>query len=558
MRSVLVIATAATLFLATWLPVKSRAGAEEASSLVWDSGSSGEELTVAEEMEVTAEAQEDGASSPELVRLPFVDESPVGNEAPGSTGSDAIANSKDAPRAAQPGEDKSDKPDKSQEPSDGNAGTADKKVKSTDSAETKQTEKKPEEPKPEEKKPAEKKPEPPTYPSVKLNGVFQADAGWFHQDAASRATYGELRDGADFRRARLSGSGAISDQINYFLQMDFGFFGRPTFTDLWVEQTAVPHLGTVRVGQWKQPFSLEVVSSFRYTTFMERSVLFQPFTPFRHIGAGFYNHSDDLRRTWAFSGFRSGQDQFGGSLSTDGGWGTSTRLTWLPFWDEASEGCAYMHLGLGHFFSNPPFDLFNFRTIPEMYIGDQAPGLFGTSLVPSPGVFNGTPFFVATGPLDMQYGYHVTGGELLWVEGPFSLQAEAMVSFMTLKTGEYVALPGYYAQVGYFLTGEHRPYKRETATIERVIPYSDWHYRGKDCCGKRGHGAWEVAFRVSQIDLNSGSVRGGQLTDLTTGVNWYTSAYTKVVFNWVHAFSDHPTGGRSDTDLFGVRAQMDF
>ncbi len=86
--------------------------------------------------------------------------------------------------------------------------------------------------------------------------------------------------------------------MNAFMQMDFGFFGRPTFTDLWVEQTNVPVLGNVRVGQWKQPFGLEVVSSFRYTTFMERSSLFQPFTPFRHLGIGFYDHSEDLDTTW--------------------------------------------------------------------------------------------------------------------------------------------------------------------------------------------------------------------------------------------------------------------
>ncbi|MFN5283537.1 MAG: porin, partial [Planctomyces sp.] len=123
-----------------------------------------------------------------------------------------------------------------------------------------------------------------TLPSVTINGVFQADVGWIQQDLASRQKYGDIQDGADFRRARLSAKGSITETTNYFFQMDFGFFGRPTFTDVWVEQTQVPLLGNVRIGQWKQPFGLEVVSSFRYTTFMERSLLFQPFTPFRHMG----------------------------------------------------------------------------------------------------------------------------------------------------------------------------------------------------------------------------------------------------------------------------------
>ena len=121
----------------------------------------------------------------------------------------------------------------------------------------------------------------------------------FNQDAANRASYGDIQNGAGFRRARLGARGSVTNNMNYFFQMDFGFFGRPTFTDVWVEWTDLPILGTVRAGQWKQPFSLEVVSSFRYTTFMERSSMFQAFDPFRHIGIGFYNHSEDLMTTWA-------------------------------------------------------------------------------------------------------------------------------------------------------------------------------------------------------------------------------------------------------------------
>src|SRR5439155_5165537 len=139
------------------------------------------------------------------------------------------------------------------------------------------------------------------YPAnVQVLGVFQADGVTFNQDAANKAAIAaggvgqEIQNGGDFRRARLAARATLANNMNAFFQMDFAFPGRPTFTDVWVEWTDLPVLGTVRVGQWKQPFSLEVVSSFRYTTFMERSSLFQAFTPFRHIGIGAYNHADDL------------------------------------------------------------------------------------------------------------------------------------------------------------------------------------------------------------------------------------------------------------------------
>lgn len=395
------------------------------------------------------------------------------------------------------------------------------------------------------------------YPTVTINGAFQADAGFFGQDATSRAAFGDIQDGADFRRARLSAKGAVSETVNYFFQMDFGFFGRPTFTDVWLESTDHPILGNIRIGQWKHPFSLEVVSSYRYTTFMERSLLFQPFTPFRHLGMGFYNHSENLRWTWAASGFRSGQDQFGDSISDNGGWGTAERLTCLPWWDDSCNGQRYLHLGLGHFFSVPPNNTVNFRTIPELYIGENAPGVVGTSGQPAPGAFNGTPFFVETGPLAVN-SFNVLGAELLWVNGPLSFQSEAMLNYVDQSAGPSAVLPGMYAQVGYFLTGEHRPYDRKAGAIDRVQPFEDF-FHVSTCDGSRfGLGAWEVAGRVSVLDLNDANIRGGSITDLTAGVNWYWNAYTKLVFNYIHSQANDPAFGQTSTDMAAMRAQVDF
>lgn len=392
-----------------------------------------------------------------------------------------------------------------------------------------------------------------TYPNITVNGVFQADVGWFHQDDASLAQFGRIQDGADFRRARLSAKGSVTPNTNYFFQMDFAFLGRPTFTDVWVEQTEVPVLGTVRIGQWKQPFSLEVVSSFRYTTFMERSLLFQPFTPFRHIGIGFYDHNEDQSMTWAASGFRTGQDQFGNSISTDGGWGTAERLTFLPFW--ACEGEEYLHLGLGHYFNSPPRDRVNFRTIPEFFVGEHAPGVVGTSGAAVPGGQDGTPFFLSTGTLIVD-SFNVLGTELLWVEGPLSLQSETMVNFVSLGTGEQETLWGAYAQVGYFLTGEHRPYDRKSGAIDRVIPFNNLGARSRS--GISGVGAWEIAGRWSHLDLSDDLISGGTMTDFTLGVNWFWNPYTKIVFNYIRAMPDAPGFTKSHTDIFGMRAQIDF
>jgi len=394
----------------------------------------------------------------------------------------------------------------------------------------------------------------PKLPSVEIHGVFQADAGWFHQDHDSLASVGDIQDGADFRRARLSANGAIAENVNYFLQMDFGFPGRPTFTDVWFEVTKVPWLGNVRVGQWKQPFSLEVVSSFRYTTFPERSLLFQAFVPFRHIAIGFYNWDDDQRMTWAASLYRPGQDQFGGSASDEGGYAWVGRVTGLPWYDETCDGSRYLHLGAAYNYVAPNFRVARFRTIPEYFIGDQAPGIVGTAGIPLPGAFNGTPFFVDTRPFGVNH-YNLVGTELLWVEGPLSIQSEFMYLAATRTNGVGADFPGMYVTAGYFLTGEHRPYNRKLAQIDRIKPNRSFSFSESD---QTGWGAWELAARWSYIDLNDRDIQGGRLNDVTLGVNWYLNAYVKVQFNYIRAMLDNPLHGSSNTDIYGLRAQMDF
>jgi len=401
-------------------------------------------------------------------------------------------------------------------------------------------------------------------PSVSMNGVFQADAVTFGQSAASLDAHGDIQNGADFRRARLSAKGSVVENMNYFMQMDFGFFGRPTFTDVWTEFTDVPLLGKVRVGQWKQPFGLEVVSSFRYTTMMERSSTFQAFTPFRGIGVGFYDNSDDLNTTWAASYFRTGQDQFGGSLSTNGGNGMASRLTHLMWYESGGEN--YLHLGGGYFYNVPPNNTARFRSIPEIFVGEFVPNGIGTSGQATPALANGTPFFVNTGLLGDTNHVNTYGLESLWVHGPLSVQAEGMAAMVDQSSLPTSLLSGGYATVGYFLTGEHRPYDRKAGAIDRVIPKAN-----VTRCG--GFGAWELAARWSYIDLTDNLIRGGTMQNMTAGVNWYTNPYCKFVFNYIHSWSESPDfigvvanapafdNSRlvsNQTDAFGIRCQLDF
>ncbi len=73
---------------------------------------------------------------------------------------------------------------------------------------------------------------------------------------------------------------------------------------------------------------------------------------------------------------------------------------------------------------------------------------------------------------------------------------------------------------------------------------------GKDS----GPGAWQVAARYSSVDLNDESIRGGQLDDITLGINWHLNPNTRVMCNYIRARLRHV----GDVDILQTRLQIDF
>ena len=68
----------------------------------------------------------------------------------------------------------------------------------------------------------------------------------------------------------------------------------------------------------------------------------------------------------------------------------------------------------------------------------------------------------------------------------------------------------------------------------------------------------ELAFRYSWIDLNDSGITGGELSDVTYGVNWYLNNFTKLQFNYINADLNRAPVGSSATDIFALRAQLNF
>lgn len=415
----------------------------------------------------------------------------------------------------------------------------------------------------------------PKFPTAKLSGFFHLDAGSFSQDAANRATLGDIQDGVGFRRARLQALGSVSEFTNYSLEMDFSIGGHPSFMDVWGEQTQLPIFGNVRIGHFRQPFSMDSLTSIRQLTFLERSLPFQAFDPFRRVGVMAYDKSESEMTTWAYGIYRTGgflngplgDARYATDIGDNGGYSFATRATHLLAYDEPSDGRYLLHIGGAYNYSRmtgsniakTPF--YQARVIPEFFVGE--PTAVGATDA-------GTPFFLDTGRLAANQ-YNLFGAELAGQYGAFNWQGEYMATIVDQIGAPNVFYDGAYGQIGYFLTGENRTYNRTVGVLDRVVPFTEFFSLGRDC-PVMGWGAWEICGRVSYVNLNDSNAvstvivpapppavpNPGRMTSTTVGLNWFWNSYAKMQFNYIHCFLDQAVIGDSDCDIFCGRFETAF
>jgi phosphate-selective porin OprO/OprP len=368
--------------------------------------------------------------------------------------------------------------------------------------------------------------------SLKIGGRIYNDWGWMKQDSDVKnhtkrdsTQIGDMLDGTEFRTARLYVAGTIYGNADYKVQFDIGGKDddekdkRPVFKDVYLGIRDLP-FGYLKIGHFKEPFGLEEQTSSRFITFMERS-LANAFVPGRNTGFKLSSTVYDNRATWAAGIFRETAGT--GLGKSEGGYNLTGRVTALPLYEDG--GARLLHVGAAYSLRDPK-DTVQYKSTPEAHLA---------------------PTFVDTSTLTSDES-SVLGLECAWVDGPFSLQGEYMYANVDGKDGASSPnFDGFYIQGSYFLTGEHRKYKTSSGTFDRVKPKENFDSKG-------GAGAWEIAARYSQIDLNDGSITGGRLKDTTVGLNWYLNPNMRIMWDYVRS----DLNGVGNANLFLMRFQVDF
>jgi len=373
--------------------------------------------------------------------------------------------------------------------------------------------------------------------AIKFGGSVMLDWGFVDADdpfnRGIEAAEGDTLDGegVEFRRARLYVSGTLYDSVVFKAQYDFAG-GDSTFKDMYLGLKDVPAVGHILVGHFKEPFSLEEQTSGKYTTFMERS-LPNSFSPGRNTGVMIYDAALGGRLHWALGGFYNADD-FGDGFNDATDVNITARLTGAPI--TADEGREALHLGVSYSRQMrdeaDPASLVRYRERPETHITDAR--LVDTGGIPADGV-------------------DLVDLEAAFVWGPFSMQGEYMTAFVDSGAAGDPEFRGFYVYASYFLTGESRPYKPEAGTFSRVKPRTNFHP------AQGGLGAWEVALRYSRLDLTDESIRGGEMSDVTFGLNWYLNPSVRFMFNYVNSdLDDRAAAPDGDVDSFMSRFQFEF
>jgi phosphate-selective porin OprO/OprP len=347
--------------------------------------------------------------------------------------------------------------------------------------------------------------------SFKAGGRIHTDFAHFDDDVTQMAS------GAILRRARIKLAGRLFRDWRYKAEIDFAEKGDVGAKAVWLSYTGWKH-ASFKLGHFKEPFSLEEMTSSNAITFMERA-LPNEFAPSYHLGFAASGYGD----YWSLSGGLFGEANGTRDDDIDDGWGLAGRAPLAPFHEPGQ----LLHLGFSSEYRRlDSNDEVQFRTRPESSVTNRR--------------------LVNTGTIeDSEYTLKLNA-EIAAVYGPFSLQGEYFHTRVDRSGLSDLSFDGSYIYASYFITGESRPYSVSDGEFLPVDPLHQY-------------GAWELGLRYSTIDLDDHDIHGGKQDNYTVGLNWYANYNLRFMLNYTFVDA-HPNGNaiNEDPNILQFRGQVFF
>lgn len=340
--------------------------------------------------------------------------------------------------------------------------------------------------------------------SSKPNKDLEFDDGKFRFD-----------NGAIIRRARFGIKGTLYNKWNAELDLDFAY-NEVEIKDMYVGYKFNDRI-SIKAGNFKEPMSMERLTSSKYLISMERPMPIEMFAGGRKLGiaATAWN-----KHWWASGGV------FGSEVSIlqkeknrgSDGYGFTARAAVSPILREDM----VLHIGAYGTYRTPEAlgsenRLVEFRTFPESRVDRRR---FVRAEIPN------VNHYTTTG-IELAYKYRklLVSGEYVFTDlSRFKMDGDQKVN---LKNATF---DGWYATASYMVIGQQRQYASDDAEF------------GPMAINKKG-GNLEIAARVSNVNLNdfhdaTAVITGGKATSYSASLNWYPNRNILIGLNYVFMDND--------------------
>ena len=362
--------------------------------------------------------------------------------------------------------------------------------------------------------------------TVHIRGRMFFDMDWADSDPPNLPGDEEVTENhVGFSAARLGAAGTFYK--NGLFKIEFGFeSGEASFKDVYLGLDNVGG-GTILFGHYKRPFGLNELTSSRFITFTSRAPSSDAFAPGRDSGIMWgRNFMEGDRIYFAVGTFFNTDSQ--GFASGQGGWGFTLRIAGLAIENADRD----MILSLGFSFSWQ-----NLRQTGGVSYFVSAGSSFADALLGG---------FIAAED-ELRYAFEVAFRMK-------SIHAQAEFFWATPSVvggGDDPTLSGFYAQVGWFITGESRTFKKKGMVWSRTSPKANF------WTGDGGRGAMEVAIRWDSTDFNDSGFDGGELDQLSVSFNWYWNPNARMMVS-VYVNDGSQGGDDASLNVLVIRWQFDF
>jgi phosphate-selective porin OprO/OprP len=298
-------------------------------------------------------------------------------------------------------------------------------------------------------------------------------------------------------------------------------------TDEWlVRETGlmieVPEIsGHLFVGRSKEGFSLNKIMVGYAGWTQERSTINDATIPILADGIKWLGYAPKIHLLWNVGAYADWLSEGQGFSTYDNQF--VGRVAWLPFL--STDGERLLHLGFDLRYGHPNEGSLKLRSRPESF--------------PS-------PYFVDTGNFAAK-GTRMTALEAYSRRGSVLIGSEYFFQKVDAPESGDPSFHGGEIAATWLLTGETRTYNTRGGFFNQVSPARPV-FQG-------GLGGWELVGRVSYIDLDCDSLRGGRFWRLTPMVNWYLSDHVRLEMTYGYGALDR-FDVEGKTHFFQTRLQL--